>query len=84
MLSRAFRHSEYAKGLHRQRLQRRVVEPLEQLSPARAVDAHPPVVQFLEQLGDPSFQHIEREKGFVPQPRIGTPNRDSRPIMRIL
>jgi len=47
------------EGLHRQPLQRRMVEPLEQLSPARAIDAHPPVVQLLEQLGDPLVQRIE-------------------------
>jgi hypothetical protein len=51
------------------RLQRRLVDLLEELAPARVVEAHPPVVQVLEQLGDRLVQLGQREEGLVAQAR---------------
>ena len=54
--------------LGRERLERGLVEPLEKLPPARAVDPHLAVVQVHEQLGDPLVERLEREKRLVAQP----------------
>jgi len=53
----------------RQRLERRALQPLEELATADAVHAHAPVVQLLAQLGDPVVHAVEGEERVVPQTR---------------
>jgi len=39
-----------------------------ELAPTRAIQAHCPAVQFVEELGDPRVKRLEGEEGLVPDP----------------
>src|SRR5262249_6396821 len=51
------------EALLRQRAERWAVEPLEELTPARAVRLHRSVVQLVDELGYRVVQLLEREEG---------------------
>jgi hypothetical protein len=55
------------EGLGRQWPQGRSVQPLEQLAPARLVEAHAAAIEVLAQLGDPRVQCGHREERLVPE-----------------
>lgn len=61
------------EGLRGERLQRRTIEALEELPPARAVLLHLAVVQHDQQLGDARVELGHREEGLVAQRRQQPP-----------
>jgi hypothetical protein len=61
------------EGLGRQRAERGLIEPLEELAAAGAVEPHRPGVEIGEQLGDPRVERGEGEEGLVPEAREDPP-----------
>ena len=55
------------EGLGGQRAERGLIQPLEELAAAGAVEPHRPRVEIREQLGDPRVEGGEREEGLVPE-----------------
>src|SRR5580658_3554297 len=66
-------HDEALGG---QRAQRRTIEPLEELAPARTVRTHRALVQLVVHLGDRRVQFLEREEGAVAKARQDPALRD--------
>lgn len=57
------------EGRRGQRAQRGLIEPQEELPPARLVVAHPAAVQVVEQCADPGVQGGQRVERLVPESR---------------
>jgi hypothetical protein len=53
------------EGLRGERAQRGVIQPLEELAAAGAVEPHRPRVEIREEFGDPGIERREREEGLV-------------------